>query len=269
MPNKELLKSISDVRQGIYWKNRQVKDLVELEERQQLVAKNLRRKKTIHRTKLDYAGRIRDKREVVNRNKKIIEQLSRKEKEALSTLRSTLHTENNFDAQLKYDVNGCPKQKEFSERNHREFFQSNYKKTLKNSRSRPRSVRSTRSARTARSASYNSKRNSKFTQKMINLNNSYQKTPRLKGIYYDYQGVQKIKKNTLVKTSRPNKKLQKRFLHAYSQKTSDKINKILKKLQNSKKKYKLMLPVSPRPFNTTKLSSPRRTPRRFNIFDKV
>lgn len=66
-------------------------------------------------------------KEIVQQNKKIIDDLTRREKEALSTLRSTLHTENNFDAQLKYDINGCPKAKEFSERNHRAFFQTNYK----------------------------------------------------------------------------------------------------------------------------------------------
>ena len=64
----------------------------------------------------------------VEQNEGVINGLAVKEKISLHSLKDTLYQENKFDAQLKYDINGCPKAREFSERDHKVLFQSNYSK---------------------------------------------------------------------------------------------------------------------------------------------
>ena len=79
--------------------------------------------------KYEYRQRILDKQKIVESQKQTIEKLAKKEKTALFSLRDTLSLENQFDRQLEYDINGCPKQKDFSEKNHKSVFQNNFRKS--------------------------------------------------------------------------------------------------------------------------------------------
>jgi len=96
--------------------------------------------------------------------------------------------------------------------------------------------------------------------------------PRNKGIYYDFNGVYRIKRNNLVGTSPGLKNLSKKILSSTSKRTTQRLKNLLRKTVENPKKMREMLPVSgKKPLNIHKVPSPtdstKSASRNFNIFD--
>mmetsp|Transcript_17119 Transcript_17119/g.15086 ORF Transcript_17119/g.15086 Transcript_17119/m.15086 type:complete len:151 (+) Transcript_17119:652-1104(+) len=146
----------------------------------------------------------------------------------------------------------------FSEKSHRYIFNTNYSKTVKDPIIRPKTARS-----------LSAKRKSKSVKRNGYLNNSYNKTPKPKGIYYNYEGVYRMRKNNLMGTSPGLKMLTKKLLT--TKKKTARLNEKFRKLIENKNRLKEMMPIHKKPLNVHRIESPTESTesasRNLNMFE--
>jgi hypothetical protein len=93
--------------------------------REQLLSKNQQREIFKYEVKNRYEDSVKKIQEKVEKNEKLIHKLAQQEQIALYSVTNTLNREQMLDTQLMYDINGCPTNREFSERDHKMNFHKN------------------------------------------------------------------------------------------------------------------------------------------------